>query len=108
MKSLKFFAISSLFSVALLSQSSPTLTGTCQNGGNPSYPQCVSGEVTFVGANYSGQVHVKVRNSAGVTIDNSIYLTTGGNLTFTENLSFADTYTVEVDDPPQTYTVVTY
>jgi len=113
MKPLQFLAIPALFSLALLGQSSPTLSGTCQSGGSPSYPQCVSGEVTFVGANYSGTtVHVRVKNSSGLTIDSSYYQVTGGNVAFTENLSFADTYTVRVggddDGGGQTYTVSTY
>jgi hypothetical protein len=106
MKPTLLLATLTLASVALLSGGQATLTGTCQSGGNPSYPQCVSGEVTFTGTNYNPEVHVKVTNSNGDVIDNSTYsATVTGNLTFTENFSFADTYTVQIDDNSSTVTV---
>lgn len=82
------------FSIHLSGQSS--ISGACRNGGT--YPRsCVGGEVVFTGSNYAPQVHVKVTNGSGQAIDDGDYTTTGGALTFTENLSFSDTYTISID-----------
>ncbi len=73
-----------------------SLTGACRNGG--AYPNgCVGGEVVFTGPNYPDQVRVKVTNSTGDVIDDGDYTTKSGVLTFTENLSFADTYSVSIN-----------
>ncbi|MCU1238119.1 MAG: hypothetical protein JWP63_6086 [Candidatus Solibacter sp.] len=37
-------------------------------------------------------------NSSNTKIDDGDYTTTDGVLSFTENLSFADTYTISVND----------
>ena len=112
MKSILLFATLTVFSVALLGDGGThTITGTCQSGGDPYYPQCVSGEVTFVGTNYSDQVKVRVTNSAGSVLDSGSYSTAAdGTVTFTENLSFPDTYSVKIgdDDSAIVVTVVTY
>jgi hypothetical protein len=71
------------------------ITGSCRNGGT--YPNCVGGEVVFTGSGYPAQVHITVSNSAGTVIDDGDYTTNGGILSFTENLSFADTYTISVN-----------
>src|SRR6266568_5376758 len=71
------------------------LTGSCRNGG--AYPACVGGEVVFTGTGYTAQVHVTVTNSANSKIDDGDYTTTDGVLSFTENLSFADTYTIALN-----------
>ena len=89
----KLLALSVLLSLNLFGQLS--LTGSCPNDGT--YPNCIGGEVRFTGSNFPAQVHVKVTNSSGEVIDNADYTTDGGVLTFTENLSFADTYTISVD-----------
>jgi len=81
-------------SLGLFGQSG--ITGSCRNGGT--YPKCVGGEVVFSGSSYPGQVHVTVTNSSATVIDDSDYTTNGGVLSFTENLSFADTYTVSVNN----------
>lgn len=94
MRNAKLLVLSALLSFGLSGQS--TLTGSCKNGGT--YPSCVGGEVVFTGSNAHGQVHVTVTNSAGKVIDDGDYKTNAGVLTFTENLSFADTYTISVDD----------
>lgn len=87
------FAVSALLSVGLFGQSG--LTGRCKNDG--AYPSCVGGEIVFTGSGYPAQVHVNVTNSAGEEIDDGDYTTNGGALSFTENLSFADTYTISVN-----------
>jgi hypothetical protein len=89
----KLFAFLALFCFDLFGQS--TLTGSCPHDGV--YPNCIGGEVRFIGENYPAQVHVTVTNSAGNTIDDGDYTTNGGTLSFTENLSFADTYTISVN-----------
>ena len=73
------------------------ILGTCQSGGNPSYPNCNSGEVTFAGSTTNTTIHVLVTNSSGAILDDADYDTTGGNFNFTENLSVPDTYSVTVD-----------
>ena len=97
MQQIKMLLFSALLSLASFGQSSPSgLTGSCRNGGD--YPKCVGGEVVFSGENYPAQVHVSVTNGAGKMIDNGDYVTMNGNLSFTENLSFADTYTISLDN----------
>ena len=110
MKIIRLLAALIVLSLALVAQSVGTLTGTCLHGGNPYYPQCISGEVTFTGTNFPGDVRVRVTNSAGDSIDDGMYTVNRGSLTFIENLSFADTYTIRVGDGSntQTYTVTTY
>ena len=88
------FALASLLSVGLFGQSS--ITASCQNGGT--YPSCVGGEIIFRGSNYPAQVHVTVKNSSGKVIDDGDYTTNSGALKFTENLSFADTYTISINN----------
>jgi hypothetical protein len=96
MKQFRHFVLAfSLSAVALSQTSQPVITGSCQNGGT--YPNCVGGEIVFSGSSYSGPVHVKVTNRAGDVIDESDYTTSDGVLSFVENLSFADTYTVSVN-----------
>ena len=94
MRKTKLFAVSALLSFGLFGQS--VVTGNCRNGGE--YPRCIGGEVVFTGSNYPAQVHVTVTNSSGKVIDEADYTTTGGSLSFTENLSFADTYTISVNN----------
>jgi hypothetical protein len=93
MRKTNFFALSVLVSLGLFGQSG--ITGSCRIGGT--YPSCVGGEVVFSGSSYPEQVHIKVTNTSGKVIDDGDYTTNGGALSFTENLSFADTYTVSVD-----------
>jgi hypothetical protein len=93
MRSARLFALLALFSVGLFGQSD--VTGRCRNGGG--YPNCDGGEVVFTGSGYPGQVHITVTNSSGKAIDDGDYTTSGGALAFTENLSFADTYTISID-----------
>jgi len=81
----------------------PSLSGSCRFDGD--YPQCMGGEIVFTGANFNAQVHVKVTNSSGDKVDDGDYTTNGGVLTFVENLSFADTYTIKIDG--QTFLTVT-
>ena len=88
------FAFAALLCLSLFGQSG--ITGSCRNGGT--YPNCVGGEVVFTGSNYGVLVHVLVTNGSGSVIDDGNYTTTGGNLSFTENLSFADTYTISLND----------
>ena len=78
------------------SQSGPSgLTGRCKNDG--SYPSCLGGEIVFTGSSYPAQVHITVTNSTGEEIDDGDYTTNSGALSFTENLSFVDTYTISVN-----------
>ena len=93
MRKIELLVISILLSIGLFGQSG--LTGSCRNGGT--YPSCVGGEVVFRGSGYPAQVHVTVTNSAGMAIDDGDYTTNNGALSFTENLSFADTYTISVN-----------
>ena len=94
MRQIKYWALASLFSLGVFGQSS--ITGACRNGGT--YPNCIGGEIVFTGGSYPEQAHVKVTNSAGQVIDDGDYTTKDGVLTFTENLSFADTYAIAVND----------
>jgi hypothetical protein len=98
MKRTRHFAAAMLLSLGLLGQTSPSpVTGSCQNGGT--FPDCVGGDIVFTSTKYSGQVHVKVTNSTGEVIDDGYYTTTGeGLLSFFENLSVADTYTIAIND----------
>src|SRR5262249_16201253 len=104
MRTTSLFAIFGLLSLCLVGgllgqtslQPSP-IVGTCQSGGNPAYPNCIAGEVTFNGSSVNQSVHVTVTNSQGTVVDNSDYGTTGGNFSFTENFSIADTYSIAVD-----------
>jgi hypothetical protein len=93
MRKIEIFVVSVLLSIGLFGQSG--LTGSCRNGGT--YPSCVGGEVVFRGSGYPAQVHVTVTNSSGMVIDDGDYTTNGGSLSFTENLSFADTYTISLN-----------
>ena len=95
MRIITLLAVCALLSLGLFAQSQ-SLTGSCQTSG--SYPTCSGGEVSFTGSGYSGQAYVKVVNSSGKTIDNGNYQLNGGQLTFTENLSIPDTYTVYVNN----------
>jgi hypothetical protein len=94
MRKTKLFTLAALLSSGLFGQSG--LTGSCRNGGT--YPSCDGGEIVFTGANYPALVHITVTNSSGKVIDDGDYTTNVGNLQFTENLSFADTYTISVND----------
>ena len=94
MRKFSLIAFCALSSALLSGQSG--LTGSCPNGGD--YPSCVGGEVRFTGSGYADQVHITVTNSAGKQIDDGVYKAKGGALSFTENLSFSDTYTIYVDD----------
>jgi len=97
MKQFMQVAFSMLLSLALPGQTGqPSLTGSCRNGGT--YPSCDGGEIVFSGSPYAGQVHVQVTNSSGAMIDDGYYTTAGGVLKFVENLSFADTYTIAIND----------
>ena len=89
----RLFALSTILSLGLFGQS--PITGSCRNGG--AYPSCVGGEVVFTGSNYPAQVHITVTNGSGKVIDDGDYTTNGGVLSFTENLSFADTYTISLN-----------
>jgi hypothetical protein len=94
MRILTAFGLLSAFAIALSGESG--ITGSCRNGG--AYPACVGGEVVFTGTGYPAQVHVTVTNSANTKIDDGDYTTSDGILSFAENLSFADTYTILVND----------
>ena len=97
MKNATLFVLSTLLSVGLLGQSGQSgITGSCRTGGT--YPRCDGGEVVFTGSNYPAQVHITVTNSSGKVIDDGDYTTSGGILSFAENLSFADTYTISVNN----------
>jgi hypothetical protein len=96
MKKTTLFAVSALLSAGLLGQSVPSgITGRCKNDGT--YPSCVGGEIVFTGSSYPAQVHITVTNSSGQEIDDGDYTTSEGILSFTENLSFADTYTISMN-----------
>jgi hypothetical protein len=98
MKRTSHLAVAMLLSLGLFGQASQSpVSGSCQNGGT--FPDCVGGETVFTSTKYTGQVHVKVTNSSGEVIDDGYYTTTSeGVLSFFENLSFADTYTVAIND----------
>ena len=71
------------------------ISGSCAHGG--AYPSCTGGEIVFTSAGYPAQVHVTVTKSSGDAIDDADYTTYLGTLTFTENLSFPDTYSIAVN-----------
>ncbi|PWU11749.1 MAG: hypothetical protein C5B51_02010 [Terriglobia bacterium] len=92
----KLLVLLLLLSIGAFAQSG--IAGACRNGG--SYPNCIGGEVVFTGSNYPVIVHITVTNSSGNAIDDGDYRTADGILTFTENLSFADTYTISISGHP--------
>jgi len=94
MRMIKLITLLGLLSLGLFGQS--RISGSCKNSGD--YPNCDSGEIVFTGSNFADTVHITVTNSSGKVIDDSDYTTSGGVLTFYENLSFADTYTVSIDN----------
>lgn len=94
MRTITLLVLLALLSLAAFGQSG--LTGGCQSGGT--YPSsCSGGEVTFSGAFTGATVHITVTNSAGKVLDDGDYAPNGGVLSFTENLSVADTYTIAVN-----------
>jgi len=82
-----------LFSLAAFGQSG--ITGGCQSGGT--FPSCNGGETTFTGSFTGPTVHITVTTSAGTVLDDGDYSPNSGILTFTENMSVADTYTIAVN-----------
>jgi len=88
-------ALLSLGLFGLFADGGATLSGSCPNGG--SYPNCVGGEITFTGSGYASQVRVTVTNGSSQVIDDADYTTKDGILSFTENLSFADRYVIELN-----------
>jgi hypothetical protein len=98
MRKTTLLTVLALVSLGLFGQSGSVqsaITGRCKNDG--AYPSCTGGEIIFSGFNYPAQVHITVTNSAGDLIDDADYTTNGGVLSFTENLSFVDTYTISVN-----------
>jgi hypothetical protein len=96
MRMTTLFAAAALLAAGLFGQSGPSgISGRCKNDG--AYPSCVGGEIVFTGSSYPAQVHITVTNSSAEEIDDGDYTTNSGILTFTENLSFADTYTISVN-----------
>lgn len=101
MKPTNLYAILGVIGLALSlsGQSSASLTAGCQIAGNPSYPDCVDGEVTFTGTGFSGGangIDVRITTSSGKVLDAGQYQVTNGALSFTENMSSPDTYSVYV------------
>jgi hypothetical protein len=95
MRKTTLFAVLALLAAGLFGQSGPSgLTGRCKNDGT--YPSCVGGEIIFTGSSYPAQDHITVKNGSAEEIDDGDYTTNSGILSFTENLSFADTYTIFV------------
>lgn len=92
MKSL-MFAAAILFAFSVGAQT--PIVGSCAHGGT--YPSCVGGEIVFTSSGYPPQVHITVTKSSGDAIDDADYTTSLGVLTFTENLSFPDTYSIAVN-----------
>jgi hypothetical protein len=89
------FAVLILAAVALVGSPSG-LTWSCGSGTSQS-GTCAPGPVTFSGQQYPSTVHVRVvRNSTNDIYDDWDYDTTGGNLSFTETLRPADSYSVTV------------
>ena len=87
------FAAAMLFGGSISAQT--PIVGSCAHGGT--YPSCVGGEIVFTNSGNAGQVHVTVTKSSGDAIDDADYTTSLGVLTFTENLSFPDTYSIAVN-----------
>jgi hypothetical protein len=101
MKLITFCAIIGVIGLALslAGQSSTSLTAACQIAGNPAYPDCVDGEVTFTGTGFTGGangIDVRITNSSGKVLDAGQYQVNNGVLSFTENMSIGDTYSVYV------------
>jgi hypothetical protein len=96
MKKTVLFATSILFSLSLLGGSSTqsvVVNGTCESGGT--YPSCNAGAVTFTGTNLPNRVRIVLTDSSGSPLDDSIYVTTNGCLSFTETL-FQGDYTIRI------------
>jgi hypothetical protein len=91
---MKIYLLLAMFALPALCDPS-AITGSCKNGGE--YPHCAGGEIVFNGSEYPAQVHITVTNGSGQVIDDGDYTTESGNLSFTENLSFADTYSISVN-----------
>jgi hypothetical protein len=83
---------------ALTLVGSSTLAVSCGDGISES-GNCAAGHVTFSGSGFPATVHINVsRSSDGVVYDDFDYVTTSitGNLSFTETLVPAGTYTIKV------------
>jgi hypothetical protein len=92
---MKFFILAAAMLFALYLGAQTPIAGSCAHGGT--YPACVGGEIVFTSSGYPGLVHVTVTKSSGDAIDDADYTTSSGVLTFTENLSFPDTYSIAVN-----------
>ncbi len=68
------------------------LSVNCGNGSGGS--GCYEGHVTFTGTNYKNHTHVLVTRSDGSVYDDGFYQAPGGVLSFEENLTPPDTYTI--------------
>ncbi len=85
------------------------LSLTCLDGVGTS-GNCAAGRVAFTGTQYPSTVHIYVaKNSTGAEYDNWDYSASGGQLTFTETLAPAGTYTVTVNTGSaiEQYTITT-
>ena len=79
----------------------PSLTVTCGDANSTRQPyengHCTEGMVTFRGPNFPASVYVKVLSyPAGVLIDHAGYDAQGGQLSFTQTLIPAGSYSVIV------------
>jgi len=84
------------FLTTLTMVGSAGLTWNCLEGqtGFQGNGNCAAGRVAFSGSGYSGSVHINVRNSAGMAIDDYDYNSSDGTIQFTETLVPADTYAI--------------
>jgi hypothetical protein len=113
MKITKLFVLPAVVTLALVGgPSEPSgLTVTCPD--NTAGPTCPAGQVTFTGTGYNNHTNVVVTGSNGTVIDDGFYQAPGGLLSFTEGLSFPDTYTIQLlrkggHDVVETLVVTTY
>src|SRR6185436_19633430 len=90
-----------LTTVALFAGNQPPsdITVTCSGGGGTSADgsiTCAAGQVSFSGTGFGHHAHVTVTSDNGAVLDDSNLQPPDGNLSFSEDMSFAGVYTVEV------------
>jgi hypothetical protein len=92
----KLFAATALLSFGLIGRGKTpsALTLTCLDGADPATGNCLVGQVEFTGTGYSHEIHV-IATGPGLN-DDSNYITRGGNVDFTETITAAGDYSIQV------------
>jgi hypothetical protein len=98
MRTIQRFLALSICSMALLNAAkpvpqTPTLDYTCATN---SLGECLAGQVVFLGTDMDRLVGVEVTSPDGSSLENAIYGTSQGVLSFTESTTATGTYTVNL------------